>query len=783
MGFPAMVSAYTGFAADWTDYYASQAVAAVCWGGYVLFAYQGTLCAFQVDTSNPDSPQLSPTPAPPGTPPAIAPDPIGPDVYWAAAAVLSGTPYFAFLVFARAPGTETLSYSSFQVATASLAPPSGTSTQDVVQFDAAPLATPPDLTLNGRLVAPLGSSPRFFNAFACAVGPDLSGGGEAIYYFVSVEGLPGLYYFTTSDGTNFSPLAPLPDPVGSQLAAYTFVTLSATSVLLGSDGSGIAVGGFTVDASGTLGVQVFAFSLSDLAAGSTAPYLQQYDLSEACSIASWSYATYIPNPSLALCWGPSPTDSGAGSGNTLTAVLVWTVPDGQELETSIGYMQLDLVEPLASESAMSLGTASTGYSNAAGAFPFTFQSAAGYQPGGGGATYAGGQYVTLFTTSNQSFSDGGLLFAWFLPSLLYSQGSETTYPMTCDGSLNADTTAATVASWGLLGVVTGLPPFDSTGVASAAQVYLSVGYGTGETQSVQVSSQTSILVGGGVPLISAQANWVWTSQSSSSTTWSLSFQETIYPVDTESGALLPDWNQRGALVVMVPTYKVAQYELYSWSSPPADLGLSMYLLWTAGGSVQVFPFVLTDPSETGLFSDTGPAPLYLFPTTAGGGPAVTWSATDDLPGWSDSPPATVLNGVKPLAATGGLQTISVNTATAFNETLDLSQVQSQICSTQNSIGLTPSVSLFGLSFNGGLTLQQTQQVETDFNQSVSIAVSYPQLVSGYIDIQPLLYQADASSLPWVPTPLAGQRPWLLTWQVTDATGSGGQGTTGEGQGA
>lgn len=774
-------------AADQEGYVRDTPTAGVHWLGYNFYIVRGAVRSVQVVVNE----RLSARVEKQG-PECVLAASKG-TLYKAAADILNGRPVFAFLTL-NADG----SYRSLQLLSTAVTSdnaPQSTDTQGQppsFRFT-DPVIASPDLSWAQSRLPP--GTALWINAFASAVGPRIPAEGEAqaagevIYYFVAIQGLPGICYFT-SDGFTTSALRPLWEPVGTALAAYNFASLSATPVHLSDNGAGIALGGVGMDAHGKLAPRVAVFSVS-----STRTVPVWYHVYEVVPNAfrNLDYQVMVRS-FLNLCWGPSHTDGGMKAGSILS-VFVWS-PQSITLGEwwNVFAIQLDLVEPARSATAASLELRLSGADTDGwccgryqfGAFPVSFEAKSDARMKNG-EPISGGQYICYFAYGHRKDDDE--LINWFLPSLLYSQkGPARNYKSLVENTMHPDAERAYVASWTLLGVITGLPPYDPALFALIDKVTVTFESTRGHATNNQVASDTTILIGGSAGAVNAQTSWVWGKKSSARTSWNLTFGQPISPPKNpalpgigQTGSPLPAqvtrpawWNRVGYLVIVTPVYKRAEYAIYNWDQ--VDTGLVMQVLWTVSGDQQIYSFDLTNPNQGP--SDDGPADgppaLYSFPVDANGEALARWPLLDQLEQWTADPANDPrLGNVVPLLPDLRLGTISVSSANAFNETLNMADQQSATTRSENVIDVSANVKLCGIGFKHGLTIKRSQEVAIDYNHSVTISFSYPQLVAGQrrrINIQPYLLRANAHDLPWMPVLLGRQCPWILTWQVIPEAG-------------
>lgn len=715
----------------------TRSFAALNWSDHNFYVVGNNVLVAPVDTSTPSSPQLKAFTkryALPG---------YAQNAHWPAFNTLGGNPVLAFLTFTY-PNT----YTSFQVLRILKGEGSDFSfAQDLITI-------PLDLSYVTALLPP--GVPLVLNGFASAVGPALAGGGETIYYFVAVQGLPGFFYFT-SDGVTASALRPLPEPVGSAPAGYNFVHLSAAPVTLGPHGAGAVVAGLTIDSTGTLQVQAFAFSLSELAAGGGSPvYMQRFAPQ---SVSGSTRLSLDISCTTSVCWGPSYTDSGMMQGSIATLFL--HVPF-----VGVYYLQLDLLTPSRSESTFSFG-AKPGNTAYFSAFPVSVNGK--IQTTNKSIGVDGGQFISCFTYLSDDTHKAYVVYDWFLPSLLYSPSEVKDYVAVPPPGADLQTQRAYVATWTLVGVITGVPPFKDGSFLSG---YPGVVFATKnqQTRKNSVSSQRTALVGGSAGGISAQADWAWTAQTATVSEYTLNFGEPLSPPEI-TGSLASWWNRVGYLVVVVPTYTRATYKVYNWDGK--DTGGSMVLMWPISGDARIYYFDLTNPNQLSDLTN-GPSGLYSFPVDGSNRPLAVWPTLDSFNEWARDPtrdPKLAPKGSMVDLLTGlNLTAIAAGTSNAFEESVDMSQQKSQTTTTEHTISVDAEVELFGIKFKAGFGIKRSQEVETSYADSVTLSFSYPKLRSDgpvkSVCIKPyLLKPNDANTnLPWVPTPLAGQRPWILTWR-------------------
>ncbi len=323
--------------------------------------------------------------------------------------------------------------------------------------------------------------------------------------------------------------------------------------------------------------------------------------------------------------------------------------------------------------------------------------------------------------------------------------------------------AAAVSAWVLLGVVAGLPPSPQN-----ASTRVTIGNNNTSGSLASFTSQVTASVGGklsvGPVSLSGSISNALNQQSSVSTSIALSQSNTFA---NSSGNADFGW-----LIFAQPQYQRGTYTLCTWDGNNA--GFPMYLTWCTGTpDIGIYSFDLTDPTTPGVPNDPWNQAVCQFPVDGSGKPLVSWPASNDIQAWQNYAPPTSSWNVTPFTT---LPAFTVGKNISGTETLSWSNVQDTSTTATNTIACSTKVNVLKVfEADDGTSTMASSKIGINFATTFSITVTYDGWNSDVqydrMQITPLFYNCIGDNAPWVPTPFAQQRPWLLTWSPSDLTSS------------
>lgn len=332
-------------------------------------------------------------------------------------------------------------------------------------------------------------------------------------------------------------------------------------------------------------------------------------------------------------------------------------------------------------------------------------------------------------------------------------------------TVDSDEQAELINSWNLLGVIAGFPPIlKDTEISGNPPSLVIVDYGTSDTTTSSIESQTSVgvSVGASYKFISASAGYSHATKSGTSESATTKISVTTGIGNPDPDRTYTSSLDQGYLVVSIPSLQQGLYEVHAFDG--TDLNMTTLSMWINGVDISFFPFSLSDPSSS--MGTHTPQALLDWPVV--NGQTISWPQLDDVKSWSE-PISTWQSGYDSNYLNSGGQTVGITSGAITTMTLNQDNTQGYSSEVSNSFNSSVSA-IFGFD----MSMSMTSSVSTTFGSETGITINYPSPV-GFdsklsIQVQPILTTRDTSSsdVPnWIPTVFQNSAPWLLTWRVTD----------------
>lgn len=334
-----------------------------------------------------------------------------------------------------------------------------------------------------------------------------------------------------------------------------------------------------------------------------------------------------------------------------------------------------------------------------------------------------------------------------------------------NADLSGDDLTAAVSSWLLLGVISGLPPFPDT----SADVQVVVEYTKEQSKSSTITSDATTNVSGNTSVgpvsIGGSLGHSLEKINKQTLATTISLKYTFENTQKQG--------TDGWLLVAQPVYTRNTYAIQTYDGTNADFSLN--LLWCSDDALSfgVYSFQLGNPNAISDSQDVWTNAIRHFPVDSNGQPIAFWPASTDLDAWINYKNPSIADSVDPIISLSGFK---VEQSVGASEVLNLTSASNLVTTVTNNIDVSTEIKflqVFKVGYKG--SLETRNEVETDVSNSLSISINYSpwgnEVPCQSLMVQPLLYQCKNESAPWVPIPLAGQRPWLLTWQLTSVVKS------------
>jgi hypothetical protein len=589
---------------------------------------------------------------------------------------------------------------------------------------------------------------------------------------------PGNIWYSTFDGSVTTPAAILLS-VGEPFEIFS---IDATAVaLLDADNnpfSSIAVVALTTDTSTDIAPVLYGALVNPLTGD--APRV----LSMPPSVDGTT-----PNSSIRCAWGSLPTADGTSP--VANGLIVFYGNAGKEhyyigeTENDLGFdggvTQLSVID-LSTQNAQSptwtqitptfTDPAFTMASMVA-LFPITlFDSSTGNALMSLGI--AGALMTTRATGSRPLIQEFGVydFYVQTVPSLKLIQ-----QPMTSGTTVPAEisdpgTLTAIVSSWVLVGIITGLPPH------ADGQSGVSVGYGMNKTISKSTTLTSGYTATFNGTVVAASLG-VAIDTAKAATTDNTTEIDAMVNFSSDSGRA--DLEAHGWFLVLQPTYSRLSFVVQNVAGAASGPVITVLTISqgtsgslsspnSSGPTLTPIEFNLAAPEQPADPDDAVLPIICQFPAGSDG-TVVSWPASNDIAGWmalpyNDDAYQQWLQAwnAMPLPQQPNIISVGDN---GYNQCLTFENTTENQFKHTLTIKTGPTINLEVLQFNGsdGLTLDTC--IDTSFETSQQLTVSYGPLAGNkaQLQIQPLLLQPASPGAPWLPTLMSQQKPWMLTWRV------------------